>query len=535
MIAAPPTNVHPIDSQLPPDAVTLVDRACSRDPASPAIVFEDGLTLSRQGLVERAERFGGFLRDRVSRGDRIAIMTGNRAEFMIAWIAAMACGAILVPVNPSARRRDAAHVLRDSGAPLAIVDRERHGLISAVAPSCPDLGEVVLIGANEPDGLSDYRGAADLALPDAELDPTAITNVYYTSGTTGAPKGCMVDHAYWLRFVGLYRQIYGMGPQDRLLTCLNFFYNDPSWHLLTALHSGTVFVGMRRFSVSRFWGVVREYGITQLFSIASIPSLLLTVEPHRDDRSHGIRFAVQVGVPTPEVHRQIVERWGFPWFELYGLTETGIVTAMPPALGTAMIGSGSIGLPVPGAEVRLADERGAAVPIGERGEILVRASGLMRGYFGSRVNTERAYRDGWFRTGDLAHADQSGLLYFAGRVKDIIRRSGENVSAAEVEAVLREHPLIADAAVVAVSDELRGEEIKAFVVPRPIAEAGSLSPQGIIDHCAARLAPHKVPRFIEYRSEDFPRTPSMRVAKPEILKADTDPRADAWDRELAGS
>jgi crotonobetaine/carnitine-CoA ligase len=522
----------PKDAGLPDDVVSLIVNACAVDPSRPAILFEDGLELSRQGLVERVERFAGFLRDRVSRGERVAIAVGNRAEFMIAWIAAMARGVTLVPLNVTARRRDAAHLLRDSGAVLAIADLERRQLIESLLGCCPRLTEVVVVSDPEPDGLAAYRGAADLAIDGARVDPKAITNVYYTSGTTGLPKGCMIDHSYWIRFVDLYRRIFGMGRDDRLLTCLNFFYNDPSWHLLTALHSGSTFVAMRRFSVSRFWDVVRRLGITQLFGIAAIPSLLLNAPPDPGDRNHDVNFAVQVGIPTPDVHRQLVERWGFPWLDLYGLTETGIVTAVPPALADELVGSGSIGPPAPEVEVRLAAAHGGA---DRRGEIEVRGPGMMRGYLGRGEETGGAFRDGWFRTGDLARRDGKGLLYFEGRIKDIIRRSGENVAAVEVESVLCEHPAVAEAAVVPVPDELRGEEIKAHVMLRAGVSGDELPPRELADHCGERLAPHKVPRFIEYRSSDFPRTPSMRVAKLELRESDTDPRATAWDREGAES
>jgi crotonobetaine/carnitine-CoA ligase len=519
----------PTDTGLPDDAVSLVARACAADPSRPAILFEDGIELSRQGLVERVERFAGFLRDRVSPGERVAIAVGNRAEFMIAWIAAMARGATVVPLNVTARSHDAAHLLRDSGAVLAIADPERRELIESLVGRCPHLIEVLVLSDPEPDGLAAYGGVADLALDEAPVDPKAITNVYYTSGTTGPPKGCMVDHSYWLRFVDLYRRIYGMDREDRLLTCLNFFYNDPSWHLLTALHSGSTFVAMRRFSVSRFWDVVRRRRVTQLFGIAAIPSLLLTAPPGPGDRDHDVSFAVQVGIPTPDVHRRLVERWGFPWLDLYGLTETGIVTAVPPALADELVGSGSIGPPAPEVELRLAAEDGGVST--QRGEIEVRAPGMMRGYLGRGKETGEAFRDGWFRTGDLARRNGEGLLYFEGRIKDIIRRSGENVAAEEVEAVLCEHPAVAEAAVVPVPDELRGEEIKAYVKLRAGASPDAVPPRELADHCGERLAPHKVPRFIEYRSDELPRTPSMRVAKRALRESDTDPRAGAWDRE----
>lgn len=520
--------------ELPADIVTLVAEGCAAAPDVPAIVFEDGVTVSRAGLAERVERFAGYLDDRLEPGERVAIMTGNRAEFMIAWIAAAACGATLVAMNPAARDHDARHVLADSGAVMAIVDEERRPLLVRLRDELPLLRELVDLHGAEPDGLARYRGKADRPLAGLAPDPAAITNVYYTSGSTGPPKGCMVDHGYWIRFVDLYLSIYGLRPEDRLLTCLNFFYNDPPWQLLTALRAGTSFVAMRRFSVSRFWDVVRAHEITQLFGIASIPSLLMTADPSPADRDHAVRFAVQVGIPSPELHPRLVERWGFPWLELYGLTETGIVTAMPRAAADAMVGSGSVGPPVRDAEVRLRDEEGRDVPLGEVGELHVRAPGMMRGYLGRPDATAEAMPDGWFRTGDLLRADRRGFLYFSGRTKDLIRRGGENVAASEVEAVLRQHPRVAEAAVVPVPDDLLGEELKAHV--RLAAGAGEggaaepLPPEELVAWCAERLAKHKVPRYVEYRTGDFPRTASMRIAKHALREADASAPGPTWDR-----
>ena len=244
-----------------------------------------------------------------------------------------------------------------------------------------------------------------------------------------------------------------------------------------------------------------------------------------------MRFAVQVGIPSPEVHRRLVERWGFPWLELYGLTETGIVTAVRPADGLASTGTGTIGTAVPGAELRIVGGDGADAPNGVDGELLVRAPGLMREYLNRREATAEAMRDGWFHTGDLVRRDDEGRLYFAGRLKDIVRRSGENVSAAEVEAVIREHPAVLEAAVTPVADELRGEEVKAHILLQDGIGPEQAPPESLAAHCASRLAANKVPRFISYRDRDFPRTPSMRVAKRALIESDPDPRAGVWDRE----
>ncbi|MEA2445668.1 MAG: hypothetical protein QOJ12_2960, partial [Thermoleophilales bacterium] len=345
--------------------------------------------------------------------------------------------------------------------------------------------------------------------------------------TTGPPKGCMLGHDYWLRFVDLYSRLYGFGPSDRLMCCVQFFYGDAPWLFLASLHGGSPLVAMRRFSVSRYWDVVREHGVTRLFGLASMPTLLLKAPPSPADREHDVDLALQIGVPA-QAHAGLVERWGFPWVEGYGLTETGLVVSMPLEHADAMTGSGSIGVPCPGVSVRVAGEDGGDVALGDTGELLVRAPGMMRGYLGRPDLTADTVRDGWLHTGDLARADERGFLYFMGRSKDIIRRSGENVAAAEVEAVLREHPSVNEAAVLAVADDIRGEEIEAHV---ELVDGATFSPTELVEFCRERLSTHKVPRYVVCRDQPLPRTPSMRVSKPQLREADGIANG-RWDREL---
>jgi crotonobetaine/carnitine-CoA ligase len=196
-----------------------------------------------------------------------------------------------------------------------------------------------------------------------------------------------------------------------------------------------------------------------------------------------------------------------------------------------MTGSGSIGLPCPGVSIRLVDDEGAEVSVGSPGEVLISAPGLMRGYLNRPDATAEALEDGWLRTGDLARRDEEGFLYFLGRKKDIVRRAGENVAAAEVENVLRSHPQVLEAAVVPVPDELRGEEVKAYVGLVEGVDAGAVPPVQLVEFCRERLSKHKVPRYIEYREEPFPRTPSMRVKKSALIEEIDDPFRDAWDRD----
>ncbi|TAN34622.1 hypothetical protein EPN29_02355 [bacterium] len=513
-----------------PNIVQLARAGSALNPEAPAIIFEDGLVVSRSELMERVASFASYLKERLAPGDRVAIILENRAEFMIAWLAVAACRATLVSINTGAQAHDGGHILHDSAAKMVITGDAGESLVAQLKPDLPQLREVIRVGGSEPDGLSRFAGAHSFNWSELGIQPDDATNVYYTSGSTGLPKACILDHTYWLRFVDVFQRLYGMGPEDRLLSSLQFSYGDPPWMMLTSLISGGTLVAMRRFSVSRYWQVVRRHGVTIIFGIASIPSLLLKQPPSTEDRNHKVKFALQLGMPA-HLHRSVEERWGFRWVEGYGLTETGLVVSMPLALAAEMTGSGSIGVPCPEAEVSVIDDAGKPVAPGDIGEILIKAPGLMKGYLNRPDATAATIQDGWLFTGDLGHFDDRGFLYFNGRKKDIVRRGGENVAAAEVEQVLRSHPLVLEAAVVPVPDDVRGEEVKAFILLVEGATPDQFPPPKVVEYCAQRLARYKVPRYIEYRRTDFPRTPSMRVKKHALLEERRDQIAGAWDRE----
>lgn len=513
-----------------PDLVKLVDEACRRSPERPVMLFEDGVSITRAEFRTAVEQFSAYLTERIAPGDRVAIMLENRCEFMVAWIAVAAAGGMLVSINTDAGEYDAGHILQDSGAVVAIVGVRTEPLIRSLAAECPALQEIIVVESEEPHGLDAFRPDGDTAdLSSRSIDPAAVTNVYYTSGTTGRPKGCMLGHDYWLRFTDLYLRLYGLGRDDRLICCLQFFYGDPPWQLLASLHADTTLIVMRRFSVSRFWNVVRDNRVTNLFGLASIPSLLLKAPPSELDRQHDVQFALQIGVPA-NLHAELVDRWGFPWVEGYGLTETGLVISMPLEFAEEMTGSASIGLPCPGVEVRIVNDVGDSVEPGSPGEILIRSPGLMHGYLNRPEATAETLHGDWLHTGDLGRRDERGFVYFLGRKKDIIRRSGENIAATEVEQLLRSHPQILEAAVLPVPDELRGEEVKAFVGLVEGVKASELTEPEIVEFCRGRMARYKVPRYIEYRDE-FPRTPSMRVKKSDLLEEVRERGPGSWDRE----
>ena len=508
--------------------IELLNESCKRRPDDAAMLFEDGVGVSRKDLAAAVRRFAGWLSARVSAGDRIAIVMQSRIEYMIAIFAIIAVRGVVVSVNPDAKSFDAAHVLRDSGATLVIVDSTTQAMIADVRGSVESLRDIGLVDGPEPHGLSSF-GSEDLLIDLAAVSCQRedITTVYYTSGTTGLSKGCMASHARWLRSADLWLRLAPRTPSDRTLCCTQFYYSDAFIQLLMSLHSGGPMVVMRRFSVSRFWKVVSEMGVTDLLTIASMPLLLLKAPPSSAERQHNVRYAIGVGIP-PQQHRELVERFGFPWLDNYGISEAGLVSRVPIQDAERMIGSGSIGIPVPEVDVRIVGPDGEEVKTGALGEMVVRSLVMFSGYLNQPEATRMALRDGWYHTGDLVRRDENDFLYFVGRTKDMVRRSGENVAAAEIEEVLRTHPRILDAAVVARPDDLRGEEIHGYVQLVDGETINTLPPADILRHCAERLASFKVPRFLTYQLSPFPRTPSLRIRKTEL-----DDAQPCWDREAA--
>jgi crotonobetaine/carnitine-CoA ligase len=520
----PPWSAVPCDS-----VIEMLDRTCRQAPAQAAMIFEDGLVVSRQQLLEGVERFAGYLADRTTPGDRIAVMLETRAESMIAQLAALAARCVVVPVNPTARAHDASHVLRDSGAVIAVVAVENETLIERLRAELPTLRGLVVLRKREPDGLAAYEAADRVRLGDCRAARTDIATIHYTSGTTGPPKGCMLAHEWWLRLCDVHLRMTPHERNDRLLCCVPFYYPDSLFLLLSLLHAGDALVVMRRFSASRFWQTVVEHRVTLLYLIASMPILLLKQPPSARERAHRLRTAVCLGVPA-NLHAQLLDRFGVPFVDTYGSTEAGWVTRMPGHQAADRVGSGSMGAAAPDVELRVVDDAEEDVPVGQPGELLARAPGLFGGYLNQPEATAAAMRGGWYHTGDIVRADVEGFYYFLGRTKDMVRRGGENIAAAEVEEALRAHPKIRDAAVIPVPDDIRGEEVKAYVLLAEGCAAADLPPDEIVAHCADRLAAFKVPRYVEYRTADFPRTPTMRVRKEE-LKAAPDLTANAWDRE----
>jgi crotonobetaine/carnitine-CoA ligase len=502
----------------------LLARATVRWPDRMALTsVPDGVVLTYAELAEVVERVAVALASSgVETGDRVAVMMANRAEYAFVWLACARLGAVMVPVNANYRRMDAGYLLHHANCSVVVCDRPSRQVVEAARTAADSLQRVLDVDAGD---LADAVGTA----PSVPVLAETTLNIQYTSGTSGRPKGCVLSHRYWLTLA--YKNVLEaprIVEDDVLLTAQPFSYMDPQWNLATSLACGARLVVLDRFHPSTFWRSVVEHRATFFYCLGVMPRLMLKMEPHAEERDHHLRVVTCSGIP-PALHRQLEERFGVPWLETYGMTEIGNAAAMRLEDHDGHVGSGAIGRATASRELRVVDDHDRPLPRGEVGELVVRGTGLMDGYYRDPDATERAFRNGWFHTGDLARIDERGFLYFAGRTKDVIRRSGENIAAAEVEEAIVAHPEVQLAACVAVPDELRGEEAKAYVVLRGDAFGDrDLLERGLPQHTAELLAAFKVPRYWEYRAQ-LPLTPSAKVRKADLAR---EPGGDGrtWDR-----
>ncbi|MBU2510303.1 AMP-binding protein [bacterium] len=490
------------------------------------IVDHQGITLSFVQLNRKVNQFANALAEAgIKTGDHVGVMLPNCVEFPCVWLALAKLGAVMVPLNVRYQAFDLEYVLNDSDAVALIAHTSLAPIYKKIPSEKHNVRKVLLIGENAGRGeqpLSQLAETMADTFQPAEPELDSLMNIQYTSGTTGFAKGVMTTHEYWLA-CGATAATLGFSGDDMLLAMSPFYYMDPQWELIMALSSGGAMVMAEKISAENFLGCLKKYPVTITWGSED----LLYLPPFTVEDGVNLKLILLSAFP-PELHQQFEKHFEVIAREVYGMTEIGAGSAVPLE-DAHMVGSGSIGKPVFNREFRIVNESGKDVACGEVGELLVSGPGILKGYYNKPEANEKAFLDGHFRTGDLARCDDAGYYYFVGRIKDMIRRMGDNISAEEVEKVLMSHPKIMEAAVIGVPDKTRDEEVKAYIVPAPGENPESIPPEEIVAFCLERIAKFKVPRYIEYRTE-FPRSTSNKIQKHKLTKEKEDLTSDCFDR-----
>jgi crotonobetaine/carnitine-CoA ligase len=476
-------------------------------------------------LLREADRLAGAAqRAGIRKGDRVAIMLGNRPEYLHIWFGLARIGAVEVPLNIAHKGDLLAYMIDRSECRLAFVETGLRPQMDAVRAQTPKLERLVELDAIGGDSWDTFLHDAPVPQPVTvgAADPAAIL---FTSGTTGPSKGAVLPHGYPLFLGEIVRRLGGYTAEDRLLNALPLFHGNAQFlSTAPALMSGAQMVLVPRFSAGTFWDTVRRFGCTEFNYIGGILSILLKAEPRADDADNPLRVMVGGGAPRDRV-TEFERRFGVTLLEGYGMSEIGIPLSSTPEERRA----GSCGRPHFGYEVRLVDDAGDDVGADTPGELLVRPNrpnAMLLEYYGMPEETVAAWRDLWFHTGDYLQRDADGWYYFVDRKKDAIRRRGENISSFEVERSVLAHPAVLECAAVAVPSELGEDDVMLCVVPRPGA---TLTAPELIAHCEARMAKFMVPRYVRLL-DALPKTPTERVQK-YVLRSQGI-TADTWDRDV---
>ncbi len=494
--------------------------------------FQDDVSLTFNQLHERADRLASSLSGLgVRKGAHVAVMLPNVPETLIVWSAIARLGAVMVPVNTGYTATELSFVLNDSDAQFLVIDEEFLPIFAEI-PERPEMitDHNMVVCGHPPGDQRDLYGLIEAGTfpfeaPQA-VEASDLLNIQYTSGTTGFPKGCMLTHEYWLR--ASYALAFTRGGADHgienVLVWAPFFYMDGMWQLLSAFYLDASCYVARRMSMSRFMDWLIDY---RIHSCTFPEPALKAFPPSERDQDVCLRYIYAFGW-RPESKRTLEQR--FPACaarDAYGMTELGTATVTPMSAGERNFAR-TCGLPAPDRKLKIVDEEGRDVATGARGELWVAGRGIMWGYYKRPEANREVFRGAWFRTGDIFYQDEDGYYFIVGRIKDMVKRSGENIAAREVEAVLNELDDVVESAIVPVPDPDRGEEVKAYIRLKEGVAPENCPPARILELCGAHLAKFKLPRYISY-VDDFPRTPSRKIAKQRMLAATDDLSLGAYD------
>jgi long-chain acyl-CoA synthetase len=497
-----------------PDAFRAVARARGDQP----VMVGAGPDWTFDALDRASDGVAASLRDRgVEPGNRIGLYCRNDPRFAVAYLGILKAGATVVPINLMLNPKEIAFILEDSGATGFFY----HAALAEAAGQTRSLAAglefAVRIGAREgADPSLEDLSASSGEPPTIAIHATEqLAAILYTSGTTGRPKGAMLTHANLMANAASIVQALELNPgRDRMLVVLPMFHAFAATvGMLTPLIHGLALVIVDRFDPGLVSRAIAEHGATVFLGVPSMFGLLLRMDEEARDQWASVRFCVSGGAAMPQaMMAAFEERFGIPVLEGDGPTECSPVTCVNPRCGQRK--PGSVGLPIPGVEMRIAGPDGTWLADAENGEVCVRGPNVMRGYWGLEDQTRESFYGDWFRTGDLGYRDADGYFFLVDRIKDLIIVNGMNVYPRMIEEALYRHPDVAEVAVIGEPHRLHGEIPVAFVVPEPDVRPDT---GGLRRWCKEHLGRHEIPRRIELR-ETLPRNAAGKILKRELRR-----------------
>jgi long-chain acyl-CoA synthetase len=479
-----------------------------------SLIFEDR-ELTNVQMLDAARRFASALAGLgVQPGDRVGVMLPNAPEVSTCYGAIPRIGAVTVPMIFLLAVPEIVHILQDSEAKVIITSPEFH---PNVAQACARLERppiVVIAGGDAPEGalsFHDLLAQATEAHPIVDRSADDIAVISYTSGTTGRPKGVMLSHANLLFNAENTASVLDIRPGERAIGCLPLAHLFGFGSALTGNLFQITAILLRWFTAEGFFDAVQRHKGN---SSAVVPTMLayMLSHPQFDDVDwSSLEWIIAAAAPVPvELANEFEKRTGARVLQGYGLTETSptatlLLRSDPPK-------PGSCGRAVPNVQIEIVDDAGNEVPTGEPGEVMIKGPNVMMGYYRMPEETAKVIKDGWFASGDIGHVDSDGFLYITERKKDLIIRGGFNIFPRDIEEVLYEHPAVQEAAVVGVPDAKLGEQVVAFVTPRPGA---TVTEDDLLALCCERLAKYKTPREIRF-IDVLPKNPIGKILKKDL-------------------
>ncbi|MFN5275767.1 ATP-dependent acyl-CoA ligase [Bradyrhizobium sp.] len=471
--------------------------------------------ISYGAMLERVERWRAAFASRgYGAGHRVGLLLQNRPVFIELWFALNALGVSVVPINPDLRVSELEYIIAHSEMNAAFVLAKRREEVETAARQAGRPIPVVTVDGVVP---APFGGAR----PANAGDGASQCALLYTSGTTGQPKGCVLTNTYFLYSGDWYRDVGGLidlgRDGERMITPLPLFHmNAMAVSVMAMLSVGGSLTMLDRFHPRSWWQSVRDSRATCLHYLGVMPSMLMSAPPSNEDRAHTVRFGFGAGVDKL-LHAPFEERFGFPLLEAWAMTETGSGGVIAANAEPRKVGTSCFGRPAPEVEVRIVDDGDNDAAVGAPGELLVRRAGadprygFFREYLKNPEATAEAWQGGWLHTGDIVSRDADGDLHFVDRKKNVIRRSGENIAAVEVESVLNRLPAIRQAAVAATPDQVRGDEVAAVIIAEQPGADRALAEE-IVRWSLEQMAYYKAPGWICF-VEELPLTATEKIQR----------------------